>query len=192
MLKRTLKDVEKIFRDIAGFHMSYDGFTELCRGAWKDIIIIFILMDLKRKMRFTVFTMKTNQTCLKNVYQKIVFKDMSLIYQINNEEERAALERLAESQVDIKQLRQEEKIGGQDFRYDASDLFEPITKTVEDANQKILEESKASTRAFTDDVKRISYDYTSKPRGTYSYQKSWSKFFYFNRERSESKKQFRK
>ena len=33
--KQTLKDVEHTYRDIAGFDMSYDEGTNLCREAWK-------------------------------------------------------------------------------------------------------------------------------------------------------------
>ena len=33
--RRSLRDVEHIYRDIAGFDMSYDEFKELCREAWK-------------------------------------------------------------------------------------------------------------------------------------------------------------
>ena len=35
-MTQTLKDVEHIYRDIAGFHMSYDVFKELCREAGKQ------------------------------------------------------------------------------------------------------------------------------------------------------------
>ena len=34
--QQTLKDVEHIYRDIAGFDMSYDEFKSLCREAWKE------------------------------------------------------------------------------------------------------------------------------------------------------------
>ena len=36
LFQQTLKDVEHIYRDIAGFDMSYDEFKELCREAWKE------------------------------------------------------------------------------------------------------------------------------------------------------------
>ena len=35
LFQRTLKDVEHIYRDIAGFDMSYDEFKSLCREAWR-------------------------------------------------------------------------------------------------------------------------------------------------------------
>ena len=36
LFQQTLKDVEHIYRDIAGFDMSYDEFKGLCREAWKE------------------------------------------------------------------------------------------------------------------------------------------------------------
>ena len=36
LFQQTLKDVEHIYRDIAGFDMSYDEFKSLCREAWRE------------------------------------------------------------------------------------------------------------------------------------------------------------
>ena len=36
LFQQTLKDVEHIYKDIAGFDMSYDEFKSLCREAWKE------------------------------------------------------------------------------------------------------------------------------------------------------------
>ena len=36
LFQQTLKDVEHIYRDIAGFDMSYDAFKSLRREAWKE------------------------------------------------------------------------------------------------------------------------------------------------------------
>ena len=36
LFQQTLKDVEHIYRDIAGFDISYDEFKELGREAWKE------------------------------------------------------------------------------------------------------------------------------------------------------------
>ena len=41
----------------------------------------------------------------------------------------------------------EEKLGKQDFHYDTEDFFEPITKAVTDISEKLLEESKSTTKA---------------------------------------------
>ena len=37
LFQQTLKDVEHIYRDNAGFDMSYEEFKQLCREAWKQI-----------------------------------------------------------------------------------------------------------------------------------------------------------
>ena len=34
LFKQTLKDVENLYRDIAGFDMSYDEFKKLCKESW--------------------------------------------------------------------------------------------------------------------------------------------------------------
>ena len=36
LFRQSLRDVEHIYRDIAGFDMSYDEFKKLCREAWKE------------------------------------------------------------------------------------------------------------------------------------------------------------
>ena len=36
LFHQTLNDVEHIYRDIAGFDMSYDEFKELCRAVWEE------------------------------------------------------------------------------------------------------------------------------------------------------------
>ena len=36
LFQQTLKDVEHIYRDIAGFDMSFDEFKSLCREAWNE------------------------------------------------------------------------------------------------------------------------------------------------------------
>ena len=52
--------------------------------------------------------------------------------------------------MEVKQLGLEEQLGKQHFHYNAPIFFEPITKTVEDTNQKLLEESEAKTKALDD------------------------------------------
>ena len=36
LIRQSLRDVEHIYGDIAGFDMSYDEFKELNREAWKE------------------------------------------------------------------------------------------------------------------------------------------------------------
>ena len=40
LFQQTLKDIEHVYTDIAGFDMSYDDFNEICREAWKIILFI--------------------------------------------------------------------------------------------------------------------------------------------------------
>ena len=36
LFNQTLKDIEHIYRDVAGYDMNYDEFKELCRKSWED------------------------------------------------------------------------------------------------------------------------------------------------------------
>ena len=36
MFNQTLKDIEHIYRDVAGYDMNYDEFKELCRKSWEE------------------------------------------------------------------------------------------------------------------------------------------------------------
>ena len=49
LFQQTLKDVEHIYRDIAGFDMSYDEFKSLCREAWKEKYNYSIINRLEDK-----------------------------------------------------------------------------------------------------------------------------------------------
>ena len=49
LFQQTLKDVEHIYRDIAGFDMSYDEFKELCREAWRDKYNYLLINRLEDK-----------------------------------------------------------------------------------------------------------------------------------------------
>ena len=68
---------------------------------------------------------------------------------------RAALKRLAESQLSTKQRQLKENLAKQDSHYDASDTFEPITKTVKDASEKLFDDSKATTKALDDIIAKL-------------------------------------
>ena len=49
LFQQTLIDVEHIYRDIAGFDMSYDEFKSLCKGAWRDKYNYLIINRLEDK-----------------------------------------------------------------------------------------------------------------------------------------------
>ena len=36
LFNQTLKDIEHIYRDVAGYDMNYDDFKDLCRKSWED------------------------------------------------------------------------------------------------------------------------------------------------------------
>ena len=49
LFQQTLKDVEHIYRDIAGFDMSIDEFKSLCREAWRDPYNYLLINRLEDK-----------------------------------------------------------------------------------------------------------------------------------------------
>ena len=49
LFQQTLKDVENIYRDFAGFDMSYDEFKSLCREAWKEKYNYLLINRLEDK-----------------------------------------------------------------------------------------------------------------------------------------------
>ena len=49
LFQQTLKDVEQIYRDIAGFDMSNDEFKSLCREAWRDNYNYLLINRLEDK-----------------------------------------------------------------------------------------------------------------------------------------------
>ena len=71
-------------------------------------------------------------------------------FQIEIEEERAVLKRLADSEVKLKQLLWKKNLAKQDILYDALALFEPATISGKNASEKLLEKSKATARALDD------------------------------------------
>ena len=49
LFQQTLKDVEYIYKDIAGFDMSYDEFKSLCREAWREKYNCLLINRLEDK-----------------------------------------------------------------------------------------------------------------------------------------------
>ena len=49
LFNQTLKDIEHIYRDVAGYDMTYDEFEELCRKSWdEDYNYLYIDRSKKR------------------------------------------------------------------------------------------------------------------------------------------------
>ena len=63
-----------------------------------------------------------------------------MIYAIKNEDQIQDREELDDLQSKVKQVGLVEKLGKQGYHYDMKELFEPITKTLTDTHQKIIEE----------------------------------------------------
>ena len=56
ILRQSLRDVEHIYRDIAGFDMYYDEFKELCREAWKEkyYYLEIIMLEDKNESKYKI------------------------------------------------------------------------------------------------------------------------------------------
>ena len=50
LFNQTLKDIEHIYRDVAGYDMSYDEYKELCRKAWEEDYN-YLCIDRSKKKR---------------------------------------------------------------------------------------------------------------------------------------------
>ena len=51
LFSQTLKDIEQIYRDVAGYDMSYDEFKELCRKSWEEVYIYLCVDKSKKRER---------------------------------------------------------------------------------------------------------------------------------------------
>ena len=67
---------------------------------------------------------------------------------IKNKDETKNLEDLDDLQSKVKQVRLVEKLSKQGFHYDVKELFEPITNTLTERSQKILDETRFITKAI--------------------------------------------
>ena len=50
MFNQTLKDIEHIYRDVAGYDMNYDEFKELSRKSWEEDYD-YLYIDISKKKR---------------------------------------------------------------------------------------------------------------------------------------------
>ena len=57
---------------------------------------------------------------------------MKMFNKKTNEEERSSIEKLADSRLKVKHLHVHEKLAKQVFQYNASDLSQPLAKSVKD------------------------------------------------------------
>ena len=71
LFQQTLKDVEHIYRDIAGFDMSYDEFKSLCREAWKEKYNYLLINRLEDKNGKNTYVMNLIPS-IKFLIQKLI------------------------------------------------------------------------------------------------------------------------
>ena len=77
-----------------------------------------------------------------------MFLYINTIYSLKNEDELKDLDELADLQSKVKKVTLVEKLGKQGFHYDVRERFEPITKTLTDTSQKLLEETRFNAKAI--------------------------------------------
>ena len=65
IFKQTLKDVEHLYRDVAGFDMSRKEFKNFCREAWKDD---FHYLKIDEAIKATVIMFKQTLEDVEHVY----------------------------------------------------------------------------------------------------------------------------
>ena len=78
-----------------------------------------------------------------------------MIDSVKTKDDLRYLEELTELKSKVKQVRLEEKSRKRGVHYDIKKHFEPITKTVNETIEKLLEESKATTAAIDKVVKNF-------------------------------------
>ena len=66
MFNQTLKDIEHIYKDVAGYDMSYDEFKKICRKPWEeDYNYLCIDRFTKRKQGRYCFCNESKNTYLE-------------------------------------------------------------------------------------------------------------------------------
>ena len=71
-----------------------------------------------------------------------------MLFAIKNKKNFKNLEKLEDLQSKVKQVRLVEKLGKQSSHYDVKEVFEPITKTLTNTSQKLLEGTISNTKAI--------------------------------------------
>ena len=66
LYNQTLKDIEHIYRDVAGYDMTYDEFQELCRKSWdEDYNYLYIDRFKKRDQGKFCICIESKQTYIE-------------------------------------------------------------------------------------------------------------------------------
>ena len=66
LFNQTLKDIEHIYRDVAGYDMNYDEFKELCRKSWEEDYN-YLYLDRSKKR-------DQGKYCIRNESKKNIYR----------------------------------------------------------------------------------------------------------------------
>ena len=78
LFNQTLKDIEHIYRDVAGYDMNYDEFKELCRKSWdEDYNYLCIDRSEKRDQGRYCICYESKKNILKQHLRRNLFEKQS-------------------------------------------------------------------------------------------------------------------
>ena len=138
LFNQTLKDIEQIYRHVAGYDMNYDEFKELCRKSWEeDYNYLYIDRSKKRDRGKYCICNESKNTYLEATPQTKPFQIFQMLYSNKDREDLKNLEELVSLQDQVKVVRLQDKIGKQNFHEDMKKVFEPVTNTIKDVSENI-------------------------------------------------------
>ena len=148
LLKQTLKDVEKHYRDDAGLDVSRWIRRTLKRSLERWRTKLALLQDLKLWLKVNNLFVTKPMKHLLDVHQKqVLFKKSTRIYffwclnkLIYSAKKRcfARYRKISRIEIKLKQVRSEENLCEQGFHYDIKELLETITKTVDKTSKSLM------------------------------------------------------
>ena len=81
MFNQTLKDIEHIHRDVAGYDMNYDEFKELCRKSWEEGYNYLCIDRSKKEIKENiVFVLKVKKRIQKQHLRRNLFENIWHIF----------------------------------------------------------------------------------------------------------------
>ena len=84
LFNQTKKDMEHIYRDVAGFDKSYDEFKKLCRKSWEEVYIhLFIDRSKKRDQGRYCICNESKEQIYKQHFRRILFIPHKRYIQLN-------------------------------------------------------------------------------------------------------------
>ena len=61
LFKQTLRDVDSMYKDIAGYDMKYDEFKEMCRKTWSEKFnYLYNILSRKKECNHRIFNVSRN------------------------------------------------------------------------------------------------------------------------------------